>query len=116
MRTGAAATYRGYFHETGFYDSEEEFLKLVVLFFTDGLTAGEPVVSAFTPHNQQLVRDAFGAGSGIRFLVGEAQYLRPAVAIRQYRSVFGDYAAAGVTQIRVAGDLPHPGVGARWDW
>ena len=32
MRTGAAAGHRGYFHETAFYSSAEEFLAIVVPF------------------------------------------------------------------------------------
>lgn len=116
MRSGAAAGHRGYFHETAFYDSDDEFLALIVPFFTDGLAAGEPVVSAFAPANQQLVRDAFGPGTGICYLGGETQYLRPAGAIRRYRDLFAGYVAEGARQIRVAGDVPHPGTGASWDW
>ncbi|MFF5225189.1 anti-sigma factor RsbA family regulatory protein [Dactylosporangium sp. NPDC000521] len=116
MRTGTAADHRGYFHQAGFYASDDEFLALVVPFFTDGLAAGEPVVSAFAPANQRLVRDAFGARSDIRFIDGDAQYLRPAGAIRQYRAMFADYVASGAGQIRVGGDVPHPGTGALWDW
>lgn len=116
MRTGAATGYTGYFHETAFYGSDEEFLALIVPFFTDGLAAGEPVVSAFAPANQELVRDAFGDSSGIRYIGGEEQYLRPAGAIRRYREMFAEYAGHGVSQIRVGGDVPHPGVGAPWDW
>jgi anti-sigma regulatory factor (Ser/Thr protein kinase) len=116
VRTGAAANHRGYFHETAFYDSDEEFLAVVVPFFADAVAAGEPAVAAFGARNQRLVRDALGAGSGVRFLDGDAQYLRPAVAIRQYREMLADYVAAGAGQIRVAGDVPHPGVGVGWDW
>ncbi|AEV84412.1 transcriptional regulator [Actinoplanes sp. SE50] len=115
MRTGAAAGHRGYFHETAFYDSDEAFLSTIVPFFTAGLEAGEPVVAAFAATNQNLIHDVFGDDSGIRYLGGEAQYLRPASAIRTYRELFGRYAAAGVQQIRVAGDVPHPGVGVPWD-
>jgi anti-sigma regulatory factor (Ser/Thr protein kinase) len=116
MRTGAAAGHAGYFHETAFYGSDEEFLALVVPFFAEGLAAGEPVVSAFAAANQQLVRDAFADTSGVRYVGGEWQYQRPAAAIRRYREMFGEYAAQGVSQIRVAGDVPHPGVGGVWDW
>ncbi|MFI5915720.1 anti-sigma factor RsbA family regulatory protein [Dactylosporangium sp. NPDC051541] len=115
MRTGAAAAHRGYFHETGFYSSDQEFLNLVGPFFTDGLQAGEPVVSACAPHHQQLLRDVFGPNAGIRFVDGDGQYQRPAGAIRQYQAMFADLVADGATQIRVAGDVPHPGVGALWD-
>ena len=82
MRTGAAAEHVGYFHEAAFYASDEEFLALVVPFFADGLAAGEPVVSAFAAPNQQLIRDAFAGTSGVRYIGGETQYLRPAGAIR----------------------------------
>jgi anti-sigma regulatory factor (Ser/Thr protein kinase) len=116
MRTGAAAGHAGYFHETAFYGSDEEFLAIVVPFFTEGLAAGEPVVCAFAAANQQLVRDAFPDTSEVRYVGGERQYQRPAGAIRRYRELFGEYAAQGVSQIRVAGDVPHPGVGAVWDW
>ncbi|BCJ47524.1 anti-sigma regulatory factor [Actinoplanes ianthinogenes] len=115
MRTGAATGHPGYFHETAFYGSDEEFLGVIVPFFTGGLEAGEPVVSAFAARNQQLVRDVLGEDSGIRYLGGEQQYLRPAAAIRAYRELFGEYVAGGARQIRVAGDVPHPGVGAPWD-
>ncbi|BCY10703.1 anti-sigma factor RsbA family regulatory protein [Actinoplanes sp. L3-i22] len=116
MRSGAAAGHSGYFHETAFYGSDEQFLAVIVPFFTDGLAAGEPVISTFAARNQELVRRAFGAGSGIEFLDGGEQYARPATAIRHYRKLFGEYTARGVHQIRVAGDVPHPGTGARWDW
>jgi anti-sigma regulatory factor (Ser/Thr protein kinase) len=116
MRSGAAADHEGYFHETAFYDSDQDFLDVVVPFFADGLHAGEPVVSAFAEHNQALIRDSFGAGSGIRFIDGDVQYARPASAIRRYRQMLTEYVAAGADQIRVAGDVPHPGLGVPWGW
>jgi anti-sigma regulatory factor (Ser/Thr protein kinase) len=116
MRSGAAAGHPGYFHETAFYDSAEQFLGVIVPFFADGLAAGEPVISAFAPGNQSLVRDVFGTGSGIRFLDGGEHYSRPATAIRGYQALFGEYVTRGAPQIRVAGDVPHPGLGAPWDW
>lgn len=115
MRSGAARGHRGYFHETAFYGSEQDFLDIVVPFFADGLAAGEPVVAAFARHNQALIRDTFGSGSGIRFIDGDLQYARPAVAIHRYRQMLADYVAAGAGQIRIAGDVPHPGVGVPWD-
>jgi len=115
MRSGAAAGHDGYFHESAFYQSDDEFLALVAPFFADGVRAGEPVMAAFTPANQRLVRKEFGEHD-IRFLDGEAQYLRPAGAIRRYRELFAECVAEGATQIRVAGDVPHPGTGSPWGW
>ncbi|AEV84790.1 transcriptional regulator [Actinoplanes sp. SE50] len=116
MRSGAAAGYSGYFHESAFYDSDERFLAVIVPFFTEGLAAGEPVLAAFDAGRQELVREAFGPRSGIRFLDGATQYRRPAGAIRRYREIFGEYVAGGAAQIRVAGDVPQPANGAPWDW
>lgn len=116
MRSGAAAGHRGYFHETGFYGSDEEFVDLVVPFLADGLAAKEPVVSAFGPRNQALVREAFGTATDLVFVDADVQYARPATAIRRYRQMLDGYVAAGAAQIRIAGDVPHPGVGVPWDW
>jgi len=115
MRSGAAAGHDGYFHESAFYRSDDDFLAIVGSFFTEGVAAGEPVIAAFAPANQLLVRKEFG-DHDIRFLAGEAQYLRPAGAIRRYRELFAECVAEGASQIRVAGDVPHPGIGSPWDW
>lgn len=116
MRSGAARGHHGFFHEAAFYSSDQEFLEIVVPFLTDGLEAGEPVVSAFARHNQTLLRDVFGAGSGIRFIDAGLLYARPASAVHRYRRMLGEYVKAGVRQIRTAGEIPHPGTGAPWDW
>lgn len=116
MRTGAAADHRGFFHETAFYASDEDFLSVVVPFLSDGVAAGEPTLAVFAESNEQLVRDAMGADSGVIFVRGDAQYQRPAGAIKRYREMLAAHVAAGAAQIRVAGDVPHPGMGVPWEW
>jgi anti-sigma regulatory factor (Ser/Thr protein kinase) len=88
----------------------------VVPFLTAGLAAGEPAVAAFAPANQALVRRAMGRPDGLRYVDGAAQYRRPAGAIRAYRDLFAGYVAGGAAQVRVAGDVPHPGLGVPWGW
>ncbi|MGW4114531.1 anti-sigma factor RsbA family regulatory protein [Actinosynnema sp. NPDC004786] len=114
MRTGAATGHVGYFHETAFYASDDDFRSIVLPFVDDGVAAGEPVVVACRPDNERLVREAVADPSGVVFLAGADQYDRPTEAIVAYRKLFAEY--AGVAQIRVVGDVPHPGVGASWDW
>jgi anti-sigma regulatory factor (Ser/Thr protein kinase) len=116
MRTGAAAGHAGYFHEAAFYNSDEEFLAVVVPFLEDGLKAGEPTVVVFDEPNEKLVRRAMGGGAGLSFRSGAEQYVRPASAIRKYRSMMASQVAGGAVQIRVAAEVPHPGTGACWDW
>jgi anti-sigma regulatory factor (Ser/Thr protein kinase) len=116
MRTGAAAAHRGFFHQTAFYGSDEEFLAVVKPFIADGLTAGEPTIAAFAPANEALIREAFGTDHALIYLEGEAQYQRPAGAIRGYRELMDDFVARGAGQIRIVGDVPHPGVGVPWEW
>jgi anti-sigma regulatory factor (Ser/Thr protein kinase) len=114
MRSGAARGHVGYFHETAFYGGDDEFRSIVVPFVDGGVAAGEPVLVACRPEHERLVRDAVADVSGIVFLPGGDQYERPTEAILTYRKLFAEY--AGAAQIRVVGDVPHPGVGASWDW
>jgi anti-sigma regulatory factor (Ser/Thr protein kinase) len=115
MRSGAAAGATGYFHEAAFYGSDDELLALVVPFLQEGVDAGEPVVVTFADRNAALVRAVFGPDDGITFLPGADQYARPALAIRQYQALFAALVGEGAEQIRVVGDVPHPGTGGRWD-
>jgi anti-sigma regulatory factor (Ser/Thr protein kinase) len=116
MRSGPAAGHEGIFHETAFYGSDDEFLAVVLPFLLDGVAAGEPSVSLFGGRNQELVRDAVGPDSGVTFIDGGHHYLRPAAAIRRHREMLAGYVAGGAAQIRIAGDVPHPGVGVPWEW
>ncbi|MEU7871888.1 sensor histidine kinase [Dactylosporangium sp. NPDC049140] len=116
MRSGPAAGHDGILHEAAFYGSDEEFLAVVLPFLREGVAAGEPTVSIFGERNQRLLRAALGEGSGVRFIDGGPHYLRPASAIRSHREMLAGYVAGGAAQIRIAGDVPHPGVGVPWEW
>lgn len=113
MRTGAAAGHDGYFHETAFYGSDDEFVDIVRPFVSEGLQAGEPVVMACADHNTALLKQALDC-DGVLVLSGADHYGSPTAAIRTYRRMFSDLVEAGAPQIRVVGDVPHPGVGADW--
>lgn len=116
MRSGAAAGHLGYFHQTGFYGDDDEFLALVLPFVTGGLEAGEPVVVAYSDQHRELVERALPGTAGITFLDAPGQYARPAGAISEYRRMLTRYVADGAQQIRITGDVPHPGLGVPWDW
>ncbi|GAB3837065.1 anti-sigma factor RsbA family regulatory protein [Dactylosporangium cerinum] len=116
MRTGPAVGHEGIFHEAAFYASDEEFLAVVLPFLQGGVAAGEPTVCIFGGHRQKLIRTALGAGSGVVFVDGGAHYQRPAAAIRRHREMLAGYVGGGATQIRITGDVPHPGVGVPWEW
>jgi anti-sigma regulatory factor (Ser/Thr protein kinase) len=116
VRTGAARGHRGYFHEAAFYRSDEELLDIVVPFLEDGVQGGEPTLVAFDAPNQRLVRSVLTDTAGITFLNGSTQYARPAAAIKLYRDLLASHVAGGARQIRVVGDVPHPGTGSPWDW
>ncbi|MGE3589164.1 MAG: anti-sigma factor RsbA family regulatory protein, partial [Ilumatobacteraceae bacterium] len=114
MRSGAAAGYSGFFHEAAFYSSDDELLDIVVPFLRDGVANGEPAVVAFAERNATLTRNALGDVDGVTFLPGGDQYGRPASTIRSYLELFEDLASTGAEQIRVVGDVPHPGTGCSW--
>jgi hypothetical protein len=75
VRTGAPAGHRGYFHEAACYDSDDEFLSIVVPFLEGAIEAGEPTVVALHDANEKLVRGAVRDASSLSF--ADAQYTRP---------------------------------------
>jgi len=116
VRTGPASDTTGYFHQAAFYGSDEEFLAVVVPFLTDGVSAGEPTLVTLGEANNRLVRSALADTDGISFVPAEMQYARPAASIRLYQAMMAEYTERGAAQIRIVGDVPHPGLGAEWGW
>jgi anti-sigma regulatory factor (Ser/Thr protein kinase) len=116
MRSGAAAGHTGYFHETALYASDDELLGTVVPFVEDGRAAGEPVILVLDEGHRSLVDAAIGDTTGVEILAAEEQYVRPARTIAAFRERLGTHVAAGAEQIRVVGEVPHPGVGVPWEW
>src|SRR5438874_925404 len=117
MRTGAAGGHIGHFHEAGFYASADEFIALIVPFVVDGVAAGEPVVIGYDDLKSTLLRSALRARmhDKITFLADRRLYATPSRAIEAYRKLFADFTARGAQQIRIAGDVPHPGNGQRFE-
>ncbi|WP_330274968.1 sensor histidine kinase [Lentzea sp. NBC_00516] len=106
----------GFFHETAFYGSDDDFLAHAVPFLENGLRAGEPSVVACNEQNTALLLGALGRGALVTYTPGADQYARPSEAIASYRQLFAEHTASGSQQMRVVGDVPHPGMGAPWDW
>jgi anti-sigma regulatory factor (Ser/Thr protein kinase) len=115
MRSGAATGHEGFFHETALYESDDEFLAIVVPFIEGGVAGVEPTVVALDDRNAAMVRSALDDTTGLTFLPGADQYSRPATTIALYRELFASHVADGATQVRVVGDVPHPGTGMSWD-
>ncbi|KJK38314.1 hypothetical protein UK23_41330 [Lentzea aerocolonigenes] len=106
----------GFYHETAFYGSDDDFLAIAVPFVEGGLRDGQPTMIACAQKNTALLRDALGREDAVTYLPGADQYSRPADAIASYRDIFGKHSRQGATQIRTVGDVPHPGYGVPWDW
>jgi len=106
------------FHEAGFYRSDAEFGALIVPFVEDGVAAGQPVILGYDDRKASLLRSWLNDPAAVTFVAGTSLYATPARAIASYRQPFEDLTAAGATQIRIAGDVPHEGNGGRfagWD-
>lgn len=115
MRTGAARGQRGHFHEAGFYRSDAEFAALIVPFAEEGIAAGEPVILGYDGRKSSLLRSWLSDPSAAEFAGDESLYATPARAIAAYRRLFEFHVAMGAGQIRIAGDVPHPGNGGRFE-
>ena len=106
------------FHEAGFYRSDAEFGALIVPFVEEGVAAGQPVILGYDDRKASLLRSWLADPAAVTFLAGSSLYATPARAIDSYWRMFADLTAAGATQIRIAGDVPHEGNGGRfagWD-
>jgi anti-sigma regulatory factor (Ser/Thr protein kinase) len=115
MRTGAASGHAGHFHEAGFYGSDAEFAALIVPFVEEGLAAGEPVIIGYDDRKSGLLRSWLSDPSAVEFIADTGLYATPGRAIGTYRRLFEFHLAMGAEQIRIAGDVPHPGNGGRFE-
>jgi anti-sigma regulatory factor (Ser/Thr protein kinase) len=115
MRTGAARGRAGHYHEAGFYRSDVEFRDLIVPFAEEGLAAGEPVVIGYDSRKNALLRSWLGDPPAVTFLGDKGLYASPARAIAAYRELFEFHVGMGARQIRIAGDVPHPGNGGTFE-
>ena len=115
MRTGAARGHVGHFHEAGFYGSDAEFAALIVPFAEGGIAAGEPVIIGYDDRKNGLLRSWLSDPSAVTFIGDKSLYATPARAIATYRRLFEFHVAMGAGQIRIAGDVPHPGNGGRFE-
>jgi len=108
----------GRFHEVGFYRSDAEFAALIVPFVEDGVAAGQPVILGYDDRKARLLRSWLYDPAAVTFIADDSLYATPARAIASYWRMFEELTAAGATQIRIAGDVPHEGNGGRfagWD-
>lgn len=113
MSTGSAGR-AGRFHEVGFYRSDAEFRALIVPFVEEGLAARHPVIIGYDDRKAGLLRSWLHDPAAVAFVTGTSLYATPARAIASYWKMFEQYTAAGATQIRIAGDVPHEGNGGRF--
>jgi hypothetical protein len=102
------------FHEVGFYRSDAEFGALIVPFAEEGLAAGQPVIIGYDDRKAGLLRSWLSDPDAVTFTTGSSLYSTPAGAIASYWQMFERHIAAGATQIRIAGDVPHEGNGGRF--
>jgi len=115
MRTGAARGHAGHFHEAGFYGSDAEFAALIVPFVGEGIAAGEPVIIGYDDRKSGLLRSWLSDPSAVEFIADKSLYATPGRAIATYLRLFEFHLAMGAEQIRIAGDVPHPGNGGRFE-
>ena len=115
MRTGAARGHAGHFHEAGFYACDTEFRALVLPFAEAGIAAGEPVIAGYDGRKNALLRSWLTDPSAVTFPGDTSLYATPARAIATYRRLIERHVAEGAGQVRITGEVPHPGNGGRFD-
>jgi anti-sigma regulatory factor (Ser/Thr protein kinase) len=115
-RTGTDARPRGYDHAAAYYASDEELLAVAVPFLLEAKDAGEPALVSLEPERAELVRTALPRSPDVTFLVTDDIYVRPAAAIKEYRSMMAGFVADGARDIRIFGEVPKAAISTAWDW
>ena len=113
MSAAAPAKRRDHIHQAALYQSDDELITLVVPFLEHGRDGHEPTLVVLNDRATDILRQALGDTAGITFL---DRHHNPAVAIRANRELLAKHTANGASRIRVLGEVPHPGLGARWEW
>lgn len=115
MSSGVSAERAGFGHEAAIYDSDEEFLAMVMPFLRDGIGAGEPTLLGGNTRQEQLVRDTLGDTPGLMPLAEDGSLAFPFAALRRKHELLTRYAEAGAGQVRILAEVPHSGIGISWD-
>ena len=115
MRADAYRDSWAAFTKPAFYGSDDEFRTLIVPFVEEALAAGEPVIIGYDERKAGLLRSWLPDPSAVNFLGDKSLYASPAGTIASYRKMFDGYLTEGARRIRIAGDVPHPGNGGRFD-
>ena len=114
--TETPAGQQGFVHEAGLYGSEDELLELLVPFVRQGVAAGEPTVLACLPEPARHVRRTVGDLPGVS-VRDDNPYDRPMRTLAAHHRMFTSRLAAGVTGMRVVGQIPPGRITADWgDW
>ena len=82
------------------------------------MAAGQSVILGYDDRKASLLRSWLYDPDAVTFLADDSLYATPARAIASRWQMFVRLTAAGATQIRIAGDVPHEGNGGRfagWD-
>jgi anti-sigma regulatory factor (Ser/Thr protein kinase) len=102
-------------HEVVLYESDDEYLDIVVPFLMDGMAEHQPTFVGCGPANSALIHAALGTPPGLTHLA-MGWDAGPAAVVKRWREMLDELVAGGATQIRAVGDVPHPGYGVPWEW
>jgi len=106
---------RDHIHQALFYNSDAEFMAVIVPFLEEGLDAAQPTIVVMNERVSALLAAAVGHPDLI-FLDPRERRHDPASAIRGKQELMAKHVAGGAQRIRVVGETPHPGLGAPWEW
>ncbi len=109
---------RTYRHDAFLYDSAEHLAGVAAPFLQEGLGVGEAAVVATSPGISEVLRDAVGGDPRVHVIERHDVYRsRTPTAITTFRRLADDYAAAGITRIRVVGEVDFGPTEREWlEW
>lgn len=100
-------------HRLFLYQSDDEFIDVVLPFLEEGLEVGESVVVAAGPALSELIRLSLPPDSPVIF---DLEYSLPIATIESRRRMVAELVGEGARAVRMVGEVPHPGIGEQpWE-
>lgn len=109
---------QGLRHHALLYDSDEELADVSSRFAREGLAADRPVLAITGERTRTVLRAGLGADEeDVSFLDPGGWYGNPGRALAGLEALIDEYAAAGVEEIHLIGEVPFGASGrSQWEW
>jgi anti-sigma regulatory factor (Ser/Thr protein kinase) len=116
VTAGTMTRHEGFVHGVGFYEDDDEFVRMFAPFCQAGLDEGAPTVVRVEERRAGLLRDHLDNTDGVEFLAYDDQYVHAPGAMAGALDLIARHSPSGGKRLRLLGELPPLAGLARDTW